>query len=66
MNLKEMIHKGKISLLMPEGEGGALSGETHLLRFKEKKYVVRKCPNSKKTKMYISTSKKLEMGFCRN
>ena len=60
MNLKEIIRNGKISLLMPEGEGGALSGEAHLLLFKRKKYVLRKCPDSKKAKMYLLISKRLE------
>ena len=60
MNIKEAIRKGKISVLMPEGEGGALSGEAHLLVFKGNKYALRKCPNSKKANLYVSISKRLE------
>lgn len=58
--MKEVLKKGKVSVLLPDGKGGALSGEVHLIEYKNKKYVVRICSNVKKAKYYEEISKKIE------
>lgn len=61
-----LMKKSQISLLLPEDkiEGGGLSGEVHLLKYKNKKYVLRKAQNLKQAKYYEFISKKLEkFGF---
>lgn len=58
--MKHWIKKGKISILMPEGEGGGLSGEVHLIEYDGKKYVLRRCLNVKKAKLYESISRQIE------
>jgi len=58
--MKKILEKGKKSLLLPDGEGGALSGEVHLIEHENKKYVVRICSDLKKAKYYEDISKKLE------
>jgi Choline/ethanolamine kinase len=58
--MKKILKEGKISILLPDGEGGALSGEVHLIEHKDKKYVVRICSDIIKAKYYEEISKKLE------
>jgi len=58
--MKHILKEGQLSILLPEGEGGALSGEVHLVKHNRKKYVVRRCSNLSKAKYYESISKKLE------
>ena len=58
--MKHLLKEGKISLLLPEGEGGGLSGEVHLIKHKDKNYVVRRCQNLEKAKHYASLSKKFK------
>ncbi len=58
--MKHLIKKGKVSILMPEGEGGGLSGEVHLVEYDGNKYVVRRCLDLKKARLYEFISKKLE------
>ena len=62
--MKHILEEGQLSILLPEGEGGALSGEVHLVKHNGKKYVVRRCSNLSKAKYYESISEKLEQnGF---
>ncbi len=62
--MKYIIKEGEISILLPEGEGGGLSGEVHLIKHEGKKYVVRRCKELKKAKQYEFISKKLgKYGF---
>ena len=58
--MKNILKEGQLSLLLPEGEGGALSGEVYLVKHNGKKYVVRRCSNLSKAKYYESISKRLE------
>ena len=58
--MKKILKEGKKSLLLPDDEGGALSGEVHLIEHENKKYVVRICSDLKKAKYYEDISKKLE------
>lgn len=58
--MKHILKEGEISVLLPEGQGGALSGEVHLIKHNDKKYVVRKCENLQTAKYYEEISKKLE------
>lgn len=58
--MKHILKEGKISLLLPEGEGGALSGEVHLIQYDNKKYIVRRCEEISQAKFYESISKKFE------
>jgi len=58
--MKHILKEGQLSILLPEGEGGALSGEVHLLKYKGERYVVRKCSTLLKAKYYEAISKKLE------
>ena len=58
--MRHILKEGQLSILLPEGEGGALSGEVHLVKHNGKKYVVRRCSNLSKAKYYESISKKLE------
>ncbi|MEA3329208.1 MAG: hypothetical protein U9Q06_00505 [Nanoarchaeota archaeon] len=58
--MKHILKEGKLSILLPEREGGALSGEVYLIKHNGKKYVVRRCSNLPKAKYYESISKKLE------
>ena len=45
---------------MPEGKGGGLTREVHLIEFDGIRYIVRRCSNLKKAKLYEFVSKKLE------
>ncbi len=56
--MKSLLLNGKISPLIPK-TGGGLSGETHLIKYCRKKYVLRICPSEKRAKSYESISKKL-------
>ena len=58
--MKDVLRMGKISILLPEGNGGGLSGEVHLLEHNRKRYVIRRCKELKKAKQYEFLSKKLE------
>jgi thiamine kinase-like enzyme len=62
--MKHLLKEGEISLLLPEGEGGGLSGEVHLIKHRNEKYVVRRCDKLSKAKLYESLSQKFEkQGF---
>ena len=50
--MKHLLEKGNVSLLLPEGEGGGLSEEVHLVQYDTQKYVVRRCETLKKAKIY--------------
>lgn len=56
--MKHILKKGKISLLLPEGQGGGLSGEVHLVEHVDKKYVVRRCSDILIAKEYENISKR--------
>jgi hypothetical protein len=60
--MKEILNQGKISALFPDDQegGGALSGEVHLIKHENKKYVVRICDDIKKAKYYEKISKQLQ------
>lgn len=61
--MKEILKKGDISQIILEG-GGALTGEVHLLGYKEKKYILRKCLTLKRAKFYEEIESKLgKYGF---
>ena len=58
--MRKVLKKGEITLLLPEGEGGGLSGEVHLVRYDNQKYVVRRCETLKIARGYEAISKKFE------
>ncbi|MBT7238087.1 hypothetical protein HN865_04495 [Candidatus Woesearchaeota archaeon] len=58
--MKKILKGGKIKLLLPEGEGGGLTGETHLVEYDHQKYVLRKCETLSKSRYYEHLSKKFE------
>lgn len=58
--MKHILKKAKITLLLPEGPGGGLTGEAHLATYNGEKYVIRKCQDLKTAKFYEQVSKKLE------
>ena len=55
--MKHLLEKGNVSLLLPEGEGGGLSEEVHLVQYDTQKYVVRRCETLKKAKIYEEISR---------
>lgn len=58
--MKIILKEGKIDLLGPTKHGGALSGEVHLIKHNNKKYIVRKCNTLSKAKKYVELTKKFE------
>jgi len=61
--MREILKKGDISQIILEG-GGALTGEVHLLKYKGKKYILRKCVTLNRAKFYEEIEKKLgKYGF---
>ena len=58
--MKHLIKEGEISLLLPEGEGGGLSGEVHLIKHRNEKYVVRRCSKLSIARGYEDISIKFE------
>lgn len=64
VELKKIINEGEISQLFPEGEGGGLTGETHLVKHNNQKFVLRRCESISKAKYYEHLSEKFEkFGF---
>ena len=59
-NMHDILSRGELAILLPEGEGGGLSGEVHLIRHNNQKYVVRRCQSLKTAKFYEFVSKELE------
>jgi hypothetical protein len=59
VDLKKIFHEGKISEIIPE-TGGGISGEAHLLEYKNKKFIVRICRDLKTAKKYEKISLKLK------
>lgn len=59
MNLKYLLKNGKVSEIIPE-TGGGISGEAHLLEYKNKKFIVRICQNIKTAKKYEKISLELK------
>jgi len=57
MDSKRLLKEGKISLLVPRGNSGAMSGEVHLLTYDGKKYIVRKCSTLKKARFCENISR---------
>lgn len=58
--MKKVLKEGEIKLLLPEGVGGGLTGETHLIKHDNKKYVLRKCEAFSKARYYEHLSNKFE------
>jgi len=58
--MKYILKKGKTEILVPEGVGGGLTGETHLIVYDKKKYVLRKTISVSKAKYYEHLSKKFK------
>ncbi|HED05966.1 MAG TPA: hypothetical protein ENI61_04715, partial [Ignavibacteria bacterium] len=58
--MKDLLKRGKIEILNPERAGGGLTGETHLLKLNNQKFVLRKCVDLKKANFYIKMSDKFE------
>lgn len=56
--MKKILKEGRITLLLPEGEGGGLTGETYLIEHNNKKYVLRKCETLSKAEYYEHLLKK--------
>jgi hypothetical protein len=56
--LKYILEKGKIEAIIPE-TGGGISGEAHLVKYKNKRYILRKTSTIEKAKRYREISKKL-------
>jgi len=57
--LKKEIAEGKLTRIIPRA-GGGLTGEVHLLRYKDKKCVVRRCKDLETAENYQKIYKKLE------
>jgi thiamine kinase-like enzyme len=58
--MKQVLKEGKMELLIPERAGGGLTRETHIVRHKGKKYVLRKCLELSKARYYEHLSEKFE------
>ncbi|MFW6283475.1 MAG: hypothetical protein ACOC1P_05490, partial [Minisyncoccales bacterium] len=58
--MKEILNKGKIKRLLPDENKGALSNETFIINYKNKKYVLRKCKDIDKAKEYENYPKYFE------
>lgn len=58
--MKETLKKGKIKRLLPDEKKGALSNETFIINYKNKKYVLRKCKDIDKAKEYENYLKHFE------
>jgi hypothetical protein len=57
--MKEILKRGKVKRLFSEDKSGGWSKETYLLRYKDKKYVVRKCSTLERAKFYEEIENKL-------
>jgi thiamine kinase-like enzyme len=55
--MEKMLKKGKIEKLVPIN-GGGLTGEVHLLEYKSKKYILRRCRDAEAVREYISIVEK--------
>jgi len=53
-----LLSQGEIKELLPENEGGGLSGEVHLVRHNGQKYVLRKCDTYLRAARYETYAKK--------
>lgn len=58
--MKHLLTQGEISRLMPDNTWGGWSGEVHLIKHENKKYVVRRCTSLKKAKYYEFLNKLFE------
>jgi len=59
MSTKNILKKGEISLIINK-DGGSLSEEVHLVKYQDKKYILRKCSTLKIARGYEKISLKLE------
>ena len=59
--MKHILKKGEITILLTDDEsGGGLSKEVHLIKYEDKKYVVRRCEDLATARRYEDISKKFE------
>ncbi|MBT4376562.1 hypothetical protein HOD29_04275 [archaeon] len=58
--MKEILKKGKTKPIFSDSGEGGLTGETNLLEYKNKKYILRKCETLSKAKYYEHLSNKFE------
>lgn len=58
--MNKLLKRGSVEILIPERAGGGLTGETHLLKVDNQKFVLRKCADLDKANFYKKMSGKFE------
>jgi len=58
--MNKLLKRGSVKILIPERAGGGLTGETHLLKVDNQKFVLRKCADLDKANFYKKMSDKFE------
>jgi len=58
--MKHALKKGKIEILLPERDGGGLTGEVHTLEYEGQKFLLRRCQSLERAEHYEEMSRRFE------